>query len=149
MLKKISDFFQTLTNVETDQQNQCSLEIATAVLLFEVVRADDNFTEEENHKMHNILTSTFALSNKDVDEIVNQAKLESDHATDYYRYTRLINDNYGIKDKIQIIELLWQTAYADGHLDTIEEHVIRRIAELLHIRHNEFIHAKMRVQAQL
>ena len=47
-----------------------------------------------------------------------------------------------------MLELLWQGAYADGELSSIEEHIIRKIADLLHLRHSEYIQTKLNIQAK-
>ena len=41
-----------------------------------------------------------------------------------------------------MVELLWRVAYADGDLDKYEEHLVRRIADLIHVPHSVFIRMK-------
>jgi uncharacterized tellurite resistance protein B-like protein len=39
-------------------------------------------------------------------------------------------------------------AFADGHLDKHEEGIIRRVADLLHILHSDFIRCKLAAKNQ-
>jgi len=146
MLVRITTFFQTLiTEESTESHDLLTLEIACAVLLCEVMRADGHLSAQEQEKLNQILCRQFSLTTDEVDEIVNKAIELSEHATDFYQFTSKLNQNYGVDERIKIVELLWQVAYADGKLASIEEHIIRKIADLLHLRHNEYIQAKHRV----
>ncbi|WNC71636.1 TerB family tellurite resistance protein [Thalassotalea psychrophila] len=147
MLTRIRIFIRNLQQ-DTVVNNTLSLEIATAVLLFEVMRADHKYEDEEKVKLIELLQHHFQLDKSEVNDVLALAEDESHHANDFYRYTTLINEQYELSDRIKIVELLWQVAYADGHLDVIEEHIIRRIADLLHLRHGEFIQCKLKVQNQ-
>ncbi|WNC69300.1 TerB family tellurite resistance protein [Thalassotalea nanhaiensis] len=147
MLTRIRIFIRNLQQ-DSVVNNTLSLEIATAVLLFEVMRADHKYEEEEKAKLIELLQHHFQLDKSEVNDVLALAEDESHHANDFYRYTTLINEQYELSDRIKIVELLWKVAYSDGHLDVIEEHIIRRIADLLHLRHGEFIQCKLKVQNQ-
>jgi len=144
MLNKISDFFNTLLNIE-DAKAECqlSIEIACAVLLCEVMRADSVFTENEQDQLSIILIKQFDLTKQEVDTILVQAFELSENATDFYQFTSRLNQHYSLNERIKIVTLLWQVAYADGELANIEEHIIRKIADLLHLRHSEYIATKI------
>ena len=58
-----------------------------------------------------------------------------------------MNDQFTQAQKIQVVELMWQVAYADGVLDENEHHLISKIAGLLHVTHGEYIAAKMHAKA--
>ena len=93
-----------------------------------------------------MLEETFLLDPGDIGEIVNMAHEQASQATSLYEFTRLINDNYAYKDKVQLIQNLWRLAFADDELDKYEEGLIRRIADLIHVSHGDFIQAKHRVR---
>ena len=144
MLNKISDFFNTLLNSHEDEADKpLSLEIACAVLLCEVMRADHVYTENEQDELSYILTKQFNLTSQEVDHILEQAFELSENASDFYQFTSKLNQYYSLDDRIKIVTLLWQVAYADGELASIEEHIIRKIADLLHLRHSEYIATKI------
>ena len=50
-------------------------------------------------------------------------------------------------EKLRVLEMLWQVALADEHLDRHEDHLIRRVAELLYIPHRDMIRVRNRVRA--
>lgn len=148
MLNKISEFFKELVEDfqnTTDQQKnpELSLEICCAVLLCEVMRADSAFTEEEQDTLSVILTTQFNLTAQEVNDILVKALELSENASDFYQFTSKINQYYSLDERIKIVTLLWKVAYADGELASIEEYIIRKIADLLHLRHNEYIATKI------
>jgi len=144
MLNRISDFFNTLLNTEDDTAEcHLSIEIACAVLLCEVMRADNVFTESEQDELGNILVTQFNLTKQEVITILEQAFELSENANDFYQFTSRLNQHYSLDERIKIVTLLWQVAYADGELASIEEHIIRKISDLLHLRHSEYIATKI------
>ncbi len=147
MLAKLSAFFDALnTPTAANSYHNVSLEIACAVLLYEVMRADGEFTEQEQNQLNNILQEKFTLDKQALAEINQQAQQLSEHANDFYQFTSKINQHYDLASKKKIVGLLWQVAYADGHLASIEEHIIRKIADLLHLNHQEYIATKIAAQ---
>lgn len=148
MLDKINNFFNTLlANDNNEKNDDLSLEIACAVLLCEVMRADSVFTESEQNQLSLILTKQFNLNTQDVNNILTQAFELSENAHDFFQFTSKLNQHYSLDERIKIVTLLWQVAYADGELASIEEHIIRRIADLLHLRHSEYIATKIAAEA--
>ena len=144
MLNKINTFFNSLLSVGGNEvQCQLSIEIACAVLLCEVMRADSVFTEKEQDELSAILTKQFDLTEQEVNTILEQAFELSENASDFYQFTSKLNRHYSLDERIKIVTLLWKVAYADGKLANIEEHIIRKISDLLHLRHSEYIATKI------
>lgn len=149
MLTKISSFFQSLAddladNTGLEISDEVTIELACAVMLCEVMRADGHFDQQEQAKLALLLVEQFHLNEQEVKQIIDQALIQSEQATDFYRYTSKINQHFSIEQRITIVKQLWKMAYADGELASIEEHVIRKIADLLHLRHSEYIQTKPR-----
>ncbi len=149
MFAKLNDFFSLLSGQnQNNNQEEISLEIACAVLLCEVMRADNVLTEGEQEKLRYLLAKQFSLSDAEVSDILEQAFSLSENASDFYQFTSRINQHCSLEQRIKIVTLLWQVAYADGELASIEEHIIRKIADLLHLRHTEYIATKITAQSQ-
>ena len=149
MLTKISSFFQSLAddladNTGIKNSDEVTIELACAVMLCEVMRADGHFDQQEQAKLALLLVEQFHLNEQEVKQIIDQALIQSEQATDFYRYTSKINQHFSIEQRVSIVKQLWKMAYADGELASIEEHVIRKIADLLHLRHSEYIQTKPR-----
>jgi len=128
---------------------QHTLELATAVLLIEVVRADGHIADAEQEAVLNALRSRFQLSEDELVALVELAREKSDHTHDLFTFTERLNQSLDEHERIQIFELLWTTAYADGHADAHEAHLLRRLGDLLHLRHADVIGAKLRAEASL
>ena len=123
------------------------LQLATAVLLVEVMRCDANFAAPERAATQKALRSTFALSDAELAHLMAQAEQTAQGANDYFRFTSAMNDQFTQEQKIRVVELMWQVAYADGVLNENEHHLISKIAGLLHVTHGEYIAAKIHAKA--
>ena len=143
MLSKISLFLKSLAVEQPDEDNELSLELACAVLLCEVIRADGEYTQEEKNTLNTIMQTKFHLSKNEAVEVLNTATSLSENSTDFYQFTNNINQHYNLEQRKEMVSLLWEIAYADGNLASIEEHIIRRISDLLHLNHGEYIQVKI------
>ncbi len=142
MLNGIKRFLAQQGGIEPPGAIEHRLKLATAALLIEMMRQDGQVHESEIQAVRAALMKKFALTEVETDELYRQARIEAREATDFHRFTSLIARNYSSAQKFQLIEYLWQIAYADGELDSHEEHMIRRIADLIYVSHLEFIKAK-------
>lgn len=93
-----------------------------------------------------ILQRRFALDDTAVNELIQSAEEETEQAVDHFQFVHLINDHYDYDGKVALVELMWELAYANDELDAYEEHRIRKLADLLFVRHSDFIRTKLRVQ---
>ncbi|GAP77018.1 hypothetical protein W04_3597 [Pseudoalteromonas sp. SW0106-04] len=142
MLNNLKRFFNSLQS-QPQQDDSPDFKTSVAALLVEVMRADNELQEDERKAMVVLLQKYFDLGEEEVNNLITAASQDLDEAIDYFRFSKQINDNTNAQERIEIIELLWRLAYADGQLDKHEEHVIRRVADLLYVTHNDFIQAKL------
>lgn len=147
MLKSIRDYFEDQINAPaTSTRDQHSIELATAALLVEVLRADAKSDPAETQTVLRAVREKFGLGAEEAESLVQLAEAEVRQSTDYYQFTSLINQHFDQAQKQRVIELMWHVAYSDGELVAHENHLLRRIAELLHIAHGDYIAAKMRAR---
>ncbi len=125
-----------------------SLQLATAVLLVEVMRADPDLGPQERIAVVTALQQKFALPQDECSRLIELAEERARTSSDFHQFTSVINDRFGQEQKIRIVEYMWQVAYSDGHLDAHENHLISKVAGLLHVTHGEYIAAKMRAKEQ-
>ncbi|MEM9397923.1 MAG: TerB family tellurite resistance protein [Pseudomonadota bacterium] len=144
-LKKLFSEDSTEQERTTDETKR----LAAAALLIEVARADFQQDASEEASMAALLASTLKLSEAQVGELLSEAGEAVDQATSLYEFTRAVNDYYNREDKIELMTSLWQVAYADQSLDKYEEHIIRRIADLIYVSHEDFIRCKLKVRNAL
>ena len=112
--------------------------------MFEISRADSTIDPEERLVIDAALVNHFHLSQMEAEELLALAEREVDDSVSLYEFTRSINDKLSNKDRVKIVELLWQVAFADAVLDKYEEYFIRKIADLLYVSHKDYIRAKHR-----
>ena len=148
MLKTLKNLFDSLTlpAEETPQARDHALKLATAVLLVEVMRADPASHTDERQAVLDSLHEKFALQEGELARLVELAEQAARSASDYHQFTSRVNDTFDHTQKIQIVEYMWQVAYADDHLHANENHLISKIAGLLHVTHGEYIGAKLRAK---
>lgn len=147
MLSKLNDFLSSIippTNVENRPEH--TLQLATAVLLIEIMRSDADSTDDEQATILKILKERFQLSDTEVAQLSELGHQTAKAAHDFHQFTSLINRELELAEKIRIIEYLWQVAYADNQISAHENHLMRKMADLLYIPHGDYIAAKMRAR---
>ena len=122
-----------------------NIQVATCAVLLEMARIDSEFSDEEQESLISILKKRYGLSNEDTEELILASNEELEGSIDLWRFTNLINRNYTIDEKLEIIRTVWEIAYADGKLDKHEDYLLHKLAELLHLTHKQLIDAKLRV----
>jgi uncharacterized tellurite resistance protein B-like protein len=148
MFNSIKSFFENrLSQPEQEQQDRINkVDLACAALLVEVMNSDQQLDQRESQEILAVLQSSLHISEQDLQEIVNLAKSEAADATSLYEFTRLINDSYDYQQKCLLIENMWRIAFSDEELDKYEDHLIRRVSDLIYISHSDFIRTKLAVK---
>lgn len=103
---------------------------------------DSIFDESEYKTIQELGRDLFNLDKKTIDEVISDAKQRANDSTSLYEFTSLIHENLSENDKFKLIVGLWKIAFADGEVDKYEEHVIRRVAELIYLDHARFTEAR-------
>lgn len=121
------------------------VERISAALLVEIARADHVLDEEEIESITMALQGSSSLTIDELGGIVSGAVVDADAAVSLHEHVRLVNEHFDRDQKIQLLEQMWRVAAADGNIDQYEDYTIRKLSDLLYIRHSEFIQAKLRV----
>ena len=121
-----------------------TLELATAVLLVEVMRAEDGIGDAERQAAMQALQGKFKLSTDEVDTLLAHAEGVARDATDLHQFTSALNAKLDDSAKIRVVEALWSVAFADGRLADHERHMVWRVADLLHVRPGDYAAARTR-----
>ncbi len=127
-------------------QRRHGVELATAVLLVEVARADFEEDITSNTAVFDLLRTHFELSDDEARLLIEEARAEADHAASLQSFTRRLHECLAGEEKQRIIEMLWQVALADSVLDRHEDHLIRKVAGLLYVPHADLIRIRNRVR---
>ena len=149
MLESIKNFFdQRLIPgaAADDPDSEHVLRLAIGALLLEMTHMDGEVWPEQREAVATAVLEHFDLPEGEAAELLKLAEAERSEATDYFQFTSLINGVYTPEQKISLVELLWQIAYANESLHKYEEHLVRKIADLLHVPHSAFIATKLRTR---
>jgi len=128
-----------------DQPTGHSVEVAAAALLIEVGRADYESDAGEQKAIIEAIRLGSGLEDGELESLVASAQESAERSTSLYEFTTLINAQYSMDDKFVLIKTLWRVAAADGDIHRYEDHLIRRIADLLYVPHSDIIRAKLEV----
>jgi uncharacterized tellurite resistance protein B-like protein len=151
MLRSLKDLFDSLlppSAGSNPQATEHALQLATAVMLVEVMRADASFHADERAAVLAALRDKFALAADEAQCLAELAETTARDATDLFGFTSRINERFEMPQKLRMIEHMWRVALADGHLSDHERHVLWRIADLLHVPQGAYVHARMRVEKE-
>ena len=139
----------TASRAAAVEEREHGYHVATAALLVEMMRADYEVQPEEREAVLRALAAAFDdLSPQETRDLLARAEERADDATSLYEFTQHINRRLDHEQKAHVVELLWRVAYADGDLDKYEEHLVRRIADLIHVPHSVFIRMKHKARGE-
>lgn len=146
----LKEWFARHLGAERDPETGAAhgLRLAVAALLVEVLRADYEVAREERLQVVASVSRLLGLAEDESAALVTEAERHIDRSHDLYQFTSQVNRAFGDAEKLQLLEALWRVARADATVHKYEEHLIRRIADLLHMPHSSFITAKLRAAAE-
>ena len=148
MINKIKDLITKFGKEEEIQEesNLTSLNNSCAALLVEIAFADKDFDETEKASLKQSLIEAYAIDESDIEEIIRGAEDTVSESTSLYGYTSIVNTEFQYEDKLKLLRNLWKIAYADGYLDKYEEHLLRKVSDLIHISHSDYINIKLEIR---
>ena len=151
MLKRLREMItgNFVKSVEGTEEREHALRLATATLLVEVVRADHEEAVVEEEVVLKQLGNFFDLSKEETSLLVQAAEQEADYAVSLQSFSRELHENLTIKEKHVVIEMLWRVALADSQLDKYEDYLVRKVADLLYVPHQDLIRIRNRVSDDL
>lgn len=125
------------------------LRLSVAVLMVEAARQDDQFDPKERAGIQNLLARKFSLSPEECGVLLAAAETRATEMVQMHGHTSAIFEQMAYEDRVQLVEMLWEVAYADGVLDPEEDLLIRRISGLMYVTDRERVLARQRVVARL
>lgn len=148
-LKDLFDSFAAPAAARSREDSDHAVRLAAAVLLVEVARAEPASTPAESKAILAALQTRFTFAPDELARLVELAQAEAKDLYDYHRFTSVLNERFTQPEKVALVEAMWQVAYADEHLDANENHLISKVAGLLHVTHGEYIAAKLHAKQAL
>jgi uncharacterized tellurite resistance protein B-like protein len=148
MLNIIKRFFSNVpAEISTNRKRKTEhdVRVATCALFLEMAHIDEKFTTTEMDTILSILKEKYGLSQEHADALLSEADRELEESVDLWQFARLINENYSIEEKIEIIETLWQMVFVDGKMDKYEHYLMSKLKNLLRLSQDQLIKAKLKV----
>jgi uncharacterized tellurite resistance protein B-like protein len=128
---------------------QEALQLALAALLIEAANSDDRFDQTERGVISRLLESRFDLARPDADELLAAGETAASESAELFHFTRVVNERLAFEERVELIEMLWEVAYADGVLDEYEDSLLRRVGGLIYVPDRERGEARQRVMRRL
>jgi len=146
LIKKVTNYLASILKVDVDNE-KTDHRIAIASLLCAVAYADHETSTVELLAIEASLSRLLNVDDTQLQSFIKLAKEEVKQSTSIFDFTSQLED-LSHDERVNVIEAMWRTAYADNHLDEIEEAIIRRVAGLIYVPHSEFIRTKLKVLAE-
>jgi uncharacterized tellurite resistance protein B-like protein len=147
MLDRLKQLFQP--DAATGPRGFDQLQLAAAVLMVEAATMDSTFDAKERARIVQLLQDRFALDSEEAEDLVAEAERTAADSVEWHGFTRAIKDGFDHDERVQLIEMLWEVAYADGELHDYEASLLRRVTGLLYVSDRESGEARKRVLARL
>ena len=136
-------------NEESSQAPEIDPDRAAAALMVEIMAADNEWADEEEAQITSLLKSALGIDAMEAKALFDQARGDRAESVDLYRHTSVIDQHYNVDQKRALLERLWMVAYADGRIDRYEEHMLRKLADLIHLPHSQYIQTKLAARASI
>jgi len=148
LINAIKKLFQTETSGENKPGERSHYALPALALLVETAKADRSLDEQELVTVIQLAKEYFSVSDSESHVLLELARDHTTEATSLYEFTSLINENFSDDEKLKVIQAMWIIAYVDDRIDRYEEHLIRKVADLIYVPHVKFIEAKHIAQEQ-
>lgn len=149
MIGRLKALFERIEEPDAQPRGRDDARLAAAVLMVEAARLDDSFGEDERRAMRDLLARRFELTAAEADDLVADAAAAQAESAEFFRFTNALKQAFSHEERVEMIELLWEVAYADGRLHDYEANLLRRIAGLLYVSDRERGEARRRVLDRL
>ncbi len=148
MIDGLRRFFRkskTGANGKEIQKTKQDIRVATCALFVEIAKIDETFTPDEMEMVLSVLKKKYGLSEEHADALIAEAEKGLEESVDLWQFARLINENYSVAEKVDIIETLWRIVYVDGKMDRHEHYLMNKLKNLLRLSQKQLIDAKLKV----
>tara|TARA_B100000212_G_scaffold247490_1_gene189092 strand:- start:1839 stop:2270 length:432 start_codon:yes stop_codon:yes gene_type:complete len=136
------NFFKKQKKVANVTESSFEIELTASVLAYELARSDGSITQEELSILMSEIEKIAEKVGKEKEELFRIIKIYSKESVSFYEFVEDINQNYSKQEKLNLLKLMWKTAYADKKLDVNEEKLIRRLANLINIKDMDVLKLK-------
>ena len=120
------------------------LQVAAVALLVEAAVMDGNFGDAERDVIAALIADRFGLGDDATRDLISAGEEAVERSHQLYAFTRVIKQGFEVEDRIEMIEMLWDVACADGEIHDYEANLVRRVAGLIHVSDRDSGQARKR-----
>ena len=130
------NFFKKNTNTSNDLADEkiFDIELIGCALAYEVARSDGEIDKNELSIIKKNIAEKSNELGYSAEEVLEKIEEQSNNQISFHNFINDINNFFSIDEKHSLLKFLWETAYSDNVLTVDEERLIRRIADMLHIK---------------
>ena len=118
------------------------LQLATCILLIEVSKSDDDYDKAEQEKIISLIKDKFSLTDDEIEEVFSVSNNHHNKMISLFEWTDIINKECSYDQKLIIIGFMWDIAFIDSKIDKYEDYTIRKVCDLIYVKHKDFINLK-------
>jgi len=147
------DALKKILSVKKESQtspsgNAGKVHLAACALFIEIAKADSSFDQVEKEKIISIMKKSFSLEQEYVHELIELAADNVKRSISLYEFTPVINENFTPEEKFALLKDLWHLVYVDSTLDKYEEHLVKRIGNMIGVEYQDIVAAKLQAKAE-
>ena len=140
------NFFKKKKETVVENVRNIEIELTASLLAYEIARGDGNVSDSELSIILNEIKKITPRVGKSEEEILKIIQDFSSNSISFHEFIEDINKDYSKEDKLALLTFLWSVAYADSVLEVNEERLIRRIADLIHLKDIDVLKIKDKVR---
>ena len=140
-------FKKNTSNEDLEQDSSFDIELVAYALAYEVAIADGSVDDDELSRIKLGLENISDKLSQSTEDLFQVIEEHTKNSVSFYEFVEDINSNFNKEQKLALIKLLWETAYADNVLEVNEERLIRRVADLIRIKSSLVLKLKEEVRS--
>ena len=126
----------------TDRQ----LQVAAAVLMVSVVRADHDSRQDEHRALEEAVVQALDLDAETAAVVLRAAEDAIARGVCFAAILQNLEADCSVSQKRRLVEALWRIAFADAELAGQEEYLVRKIAGHLDLTTADIVETKIRAR---
>ena len=144
----LSKFFQSFNEKDEKDQDH-SFESDLYNLIYEIIVADHEITEQEIDLASELVEYYFKIPNQKNKEQFNKLTEQQHFNTDLSQLSFRLKTSLSYEQRMDVILMCWQVLMVDGNEDQLEVSTARKISTLLGLEDKDFILIRNRVKDSL
>jgi len=150
MIERLKQFLDAYVDSpapgDSDETANHRLAVAATALMLQVAQVDKQEDQQEIDLILKLAGDVHQLTDQEEKELLAIARERTVDSTSLYEFTSVINERCVHEERLKLVESLWQVALADHQIHKYEEHLIRRVSDLLYLTPAEFMRCRHRAE---